>query len=635
MSTPSTISTATARIAPLLWRASVVVLAIALLVLISFAWSWRAAGAAEAAFAFVAWLDQGLTIALPVFGFAALTSVLERGTGRGPTFRRAMTVVYALIVTLVLSVLVADVKIHSLYGFHINGFVLNLVSTPGGLASLEASSATWATVEILIATMFVVTLAWLFWMQRRVRHTRAFQSRTRWAIALSVLAIVLIDKGLYGYAELTGNGQILRASGLFPFYQPVTFRSAARRIGIEPAPTLMQSVSQRGRLAYPKKPIEIEPVAAPPNILWLAVESMRWDLLTPQTMPRVWEFASRNLRFTNHFSGGNRTRMGMFTMFYSLHGPYWSHVLEERRGPVFFDVLDRLGYDVEVFTSAKFSYPEFDRTIFVDVPPQRRHEYSEDEVFWHRDVHNVDAIIASLEQRDTTRPFMRFLFFESTHAPYQFPDEDAIATPYGSVANYALMDPTRDIALMWNRYVNAAHFVDREIGRLLDHLDSNGLLENTIVVVTGDHGEEFLEHGHWGHGSAFIDEQMRVPLVMRIPGQPARTIDAVTSHLDIVPSILPALGVTNPTADYGLGFDAVRHVPDRDHIIASEWSGFAYIDSQLVATIPLSGGFDADVRRHGDATPVPALTFFQSHTDELANVMAEMSTFLTKDEPPK
>jgi membrane-anchored protein YejM (alkaline phosphatase superfamily) len=392
---------------------------------------------------------------------------------------------------------------------------------------------------------------------------------------------------------------------LFPFYQPVTFRSAAKRFGIEPAPALIGSVSQRGTLAYPRKSIEIAPIGTPPNVLWLAVESMRFDLLNDTTMPRLWAFSADNLRFTHHLSGGNRTRMGMFTMFYSLHGPYWSHVLEQQRGPVFFDVLGRLGYDVEVFTSAKFSYPEFDRTIFVDVPPERRHEYSEDEVFWHRDEHNVDAIVASLEKRDAAKPFMRFLFFESTHAPYQFPEQDAIAKPYGDAMNYALMNPARDIELIRNRYVNAAHFVDSQIGRLLDYLDAKGLMQNTIVVVTGDHGEELLEHGHWGHGSAFVDEQIHVPMVMRIPGQPPRVIDTVTSHLDIVPSLLPAFGVTNPSVDYALGADVVRGVPDRTRVIASEWSGFAYIDKDYVATIPLSGGFDADVHRQGDYAPVP------------------------------
>ena len=75
----------------------------------------------------------------------------------------------------------------------------------------------------------------------------------------------------------------------------------------------------------------------------------------------------------------------------------------------------------------------------------------------------------------------------------------------------------------------------------------------------------------------------------------------------------------------------MRSVPDRTRVIASEWSGFAYIDKDYVATIPLSGGFDADVHRQSDYAPVPALPFFQPHTEELAEVMREMSLFLTKD----
>ncbi len=609
-------------------------LAAILIVLTSFLSSWRPTGAAEALFVLFAWLDQALMIALPAFIVVALTSYLERGGNRGAWFRYAVCVLFAFVATLVATVLFADVKIHALYGFHINGFVLNLVSTPGGIGSLEASRATWATVGILVATIFVGILGWLLRATGRVTEDGSTRRRPVWTIGWIVFSILLIDKGIYGYADLTGNGVVLRASGLFPFYQPVTFRSAARRIGIEGAPTLIRSVTQRGRLAYPKRPLAYDPLGgAPPNVLWLVAESMRFDLLTPTTMPRLWAFASQNLRFTHHYSGGNRTRIGMFTMFYSLHGPYWSHVLEERRGPVFFDVLDELGYDIEVFTSAKFSYPEFDRTIFVAVPPQRRHEYSEDEVFWHRDVHNVDAIIESLQGRDTKRPFMRFLFFESTHAPYQFPDADAIATPYGSVANYALMDPTRDIALMWNRYVNAAHFVDSQIGRLIDYLDSAGLLTNTIVVVSGDHGEEFLEHGHWGHGSAFIDEQMRVPLVMRIPGQGARVIDTVTSHLDIVPSILPALGVTNPTSRLRTRRRCrARHTGSRSH------------HRQRMVGLrlhrPASHCDHSAVRRFRcrctaarRCVAVPALTFLQSHSDQLARVMAEMSAFLASDDP--
>ncbi len=455
------------------------------------------------------------------------------------------------------------------------------------------------------------------------------RKRRRWLIAFAILAIVLLDKGLYGYADLSGNGQMLRASGLFPFYQPVTYRSAAKRIGIEPAPALIGSISQRGTLAYPREPIEIVPSATPPNVLWLAVESMRFDLLTDTTMPRLWAFAAENLHFKHHLSGGNRTRMGMFTMFYSLHGPYWSHVLEQQRGPVFFDVLGRLGYDIEVFTSAKFSYPEFDRTIFVDVPSERRHEYSEDEVFWHRDAHNVDAIIASLKERDTTKPFMRFLFFESTHAPYQFPESDAIAKPYGDAMNYALMNPERDIELIRNRYVNAAHFVDSQIGR-----------SARLPGVGRAHAEHHRGSHRRSRRGAAGTRSLGTRLGVRRRADPRAAGDAHSGterardrhgnessrhRADAVAGVRRDQSACRLCARR---LDVVRSVPERTRVIASEWSGFAYISKDFVATIPLSGGFDADVHRQGDYAPVPALPFFQSHADELAEVMQEMSLFL-------
>jgi hypothetical protein len=623
---------ARAPVAPLLWRASAGGFALVLLALTRFVGPWRPQRPIETVFAVVAWLDQAVLISLPLFVMAAATSFVERRLRGGRAFGRAMCIAYAAVATLIAAVVLADLRIHGLYGFHINGFVVNLVTTRGGLASLEASTRTWVTVGAAVATAFVVMAVVLVSAANKAPLAPSVpRKRLRWFGA--AIVVLLLDKGLYGYADLSGNGAVLRASGLFPFYEGVTFRSAARRLGVEPTPALIPSIVQQGRLAYPAQPIEITALTGPPpNILWLTAESLRWDLLTPQTMPHLWQFAQKNLRFTNHFSGGNRTRIGMFTQFYSLHGPYWSHVLEERRRPVLFDVLERLDYDVDVYTSAKFSYPEFDRTIFGGVPAERRHEAAPDEVFWHRDVRNVDAIIASLERRDTQRAFMRFLFLESTHAPYQFPDADAIATPYGSVANYALMDPQRDLAPMWNRYVNAAHFVDSQIGRLIDWLEQSGLLDHTIVVVTGDHGEEFLERGRWGHGSAFVDEQLRVPLVLRIPGEAPRIIDAPTSHLDIVPSLLPALGVTNVPSDYALGADVVRASPSRDHIVASEWSGFAYLDAEYAATIPLSGGFNADVRRRSDGAPVSPMAFLDARADALADVMRDMSRFLTKRE---
>ncbi len=88
--------------------------------------------------------------------------------------------------------------------------------------------------------------------------------------------------------------------------------------------------------------------------------------------------------------------------------------------------------------------------------------------------------------------------------------------------------------------------LDREVGRLLDYLDTTGRLSQTVVAVTADHGEAFYEHGRWQHGAYldFHEEIIRVPLVIHLPGlnQPRRIADQVTL-LDLAPTALQVLGV--------------------------------------------------------------------------------------------
>jgi membrane-anchored protein YejM (alkaline phosphatase superfamily) len=106
---------------------------------------------------------------------------------------------------------------------------------------------------------------------------------------------------------------------------------------------------------------------------------------------------------------------------------------------------------------------------------------------------------------------------------------------------------------VWNRYRNAVAYADEVVGGLVNRLDARGLLATTIVIVTSDHGEEFNEHGYWGHNGAFTPEQIHVPLVLYVPGLAPARHEALSSHHDLPATVLGLLGVTNPPADYSLG----------------------------------------------------------------------------------
>jgi membrane-anchored protein YejM (alkaline phosphatase superfamily) len=82
--------------------------------------------------------------------------------------------------------------------------------------------------------------------------------------------------------------------------------------------------------------------------------------------------------------------------------------------------------------------------------------------------------------------------------------------------------------------------VDAEIGKVLKALEERGLADNSIIIITGDHGEEFNDNkkNFWGHGSNFTSAQIHVPLVIRWPGRGKQTFGHQTSHYDIVPTLM-------------------------------------------------------------------------------------------------
>ena len=107
----------------------------------------------------------------------------------------------------------------------------------------------------------------------------------------------------------------------------------------------------------------------------------------------------------------------------------------------------------------------------------------------------------------------------------------------------------------WQRYLSEVHWVDSQLGRLFDELDRLGLAETTAIVVTADHGEEFGEHGGETHGDLF-PEDLRVPLVVFVPGAAPREVDTAVALIDIAPTIAELFGLPAPES-----FDGRSLVP--------------------------------------------------------------------------
>jgi membrane-anchored protein YejM (alkaline phosphatase superfamily) len=497
---------------------------------------------------------------------------------------------------LVFALLFFDIRLFDLYGFHINGFVINLLITKGGIESLGGSLQTYITAGALGLGILSLHMGLLLIVLKSKMAVLPAKSLIK-IVFISFAVLTLSEKIAYGFSDAKKHAPILKVATEFPLYNQITFRSLLKRMGMElEQQSQIQLKENSSALHYPLTVIKGEQIKKPYNIIWLVSESLRWDMLSPEIMPETYLASNKAWRFENHYSGGNGTRQGMFSLFYGIYGSYWDSFLMESRSPVLLDLLQEKNYQFEMFTSASFTYPEFDQTLFANIPPSHLHSIDTDMTAWKRDESNTKALIETIKNHDKSKPFMNFMFFESTHARYDFPEKLAIKEPYLHDLNYATM--TRKslapkINELKNRYINSSNFVDTQIAKLFKTLKDEDLWQNTIVLVTGDHGEEFMEKGFWGHNSGFSEEQIRTPMMLWIPGKKPRLINEVTSHIDIVPTILALLGIDTPISAYSSGVNLAKKI-DREYIVVSDWRGIAYLGGGYKFTLPFTSSLNSN-----------------------------------------
>jgi arylsulfatase A-like enzyme/tetratricopeptide (TPR) repeat protein len=174
----------------------------------------------------------------------------------------------------------------------------------------------------------------------------------------------------------------------------------------------------------------------------------------------------------------------------------------------------------------------------------------------------VDLGLKWLET-DDDRPFFAWLHLYDPHIPYDPPEP--YGTRFGGRGLRGLYDG--EIA-----------FADSQVGRLLDWIDEQGLSENTVVVVVGDHGESLGDHGETEHGYYVYDATVRVPLIVRVPGSDLEGIrvPAQVRTIDVLPTVLDLVGVEAPAPLHGESLLPLMLEPD------GEGPEYAYSESMSV-----------------------------------------------------
>ncbi len=301
--------------------------------------------------------------------------------------------------------------------------------------------------------------------------------------------------------------------------------------------------------------------AGRPNLLLIVVDTLRYDHLhcyghDRETSPRIDALASESIRFERAYSTGPWTKPSIG----SLHtGLYPSHHRSDKMlrplpetAETLAETLAAAGYRTGAVVSHSLigSKHNFDQGFeeFVESEARGHHHVSTAAV--------TDQAISLMDDLDSRGdPFFLFVHYFDPHDTYQPHPEYGYASkgagrikPGMGSGPLRKLDPAPqgdEVQLLRDLYDEEIRHTDAGIGRLLEALRKAGHDANSLVILTADHGEEFLERGWLGHGNSLFEELIRVPLLIRPPRAKAaqRVIRQPVSTVSLVPTILDILNV--------------------------------------------------------------------------------------------
>ncbi len=335
------------------------------------------------------------------------------------------------------------------------------------------------------------------------------------------------------------------------------------------------------------------------NVILIMADALRADYLpaygyTKNSTPNIDALARDGILYVNNFAQSSWTKPQSATLLTSLypstHNTYLKpHVLPEEIDTVA-EIMKKAGYRTggvvsninlspvfnfqqgfeyycylspDYFFRAKesssklclYNLLRLVRIRFFSKKKYVNHYYQKGEVV-------NDHAMAWLDQVKD-QPFFLFMHYMDPHDPY-------FAHPFNGegIARASQPNPPPELAeRMIELYNQDIKYMDDQFGVFVQFLKDRGLYDKTMIVFTADHGEEFYDHGGWWHGTTLYDEQIRIPLIIKLPGSKQRgTVDTrIARSLDVAPTIIGAAGAAVPGAMQGMDLFSGEERPESSY----------------------------------------------------------------------
>ena len=470
--------------------------------------------------------------------------------------------------------ILTDFSVFRIYRFHIDFFFVEMFFREFAGLGLSWLNLTFIILAIVVlaALLFVATYA--FATSKKTQHAGKY--------LLVIFVVSFIGQCIHAWGYAHNYREILRVSPLVPWYLPMTATPEVKALGLFDAGIRERQLSLKlttnGSFHYPKSPLSCAP-ETPPNIIYVILESWRFDRMTPEITPNIYQIGQDSMTFTDHLSGGNVTTNGMFSLFFGMSSVFKQQTEATGSLPNLVSSLDSLGYDFHILANQDIIVNNLNTQLFGGKPTLQSAYGGSNGI---GDAQLISKLTRAIRPDS---PYFAMVFFNDSHFPYRTADDFRQPFQPAQEINFGSVSDTTDPTPFLNQYSNAIHYLDHLVGKLKTHLKETNQWDNTIVVITGDHGEEFNDNGsgYWGHGSKFDRFQLGVPLVVHWPGI-NKSINYRTAHEDIASTLLvEGLSCNNSYADIGTGQSLFSDTPRA--ILAESYVNKAFIKEETVYEI--------------------------------------------------
>ncbi|GAA4497592.1 DUF3413 domain-containing protein [Pseudaeromonas paramecii] len=527
------------------------------------------------------------------------------------------------IATCVMTLLLIDTQIYKEFKFHINPVIWEILFQQ----AQSKAELNWSLLFVCVPLFFSVELLLSYYgwkMQFRRRPKNLGKS-----LAGIFVICFLLNHLTHIWADANLYAPITEQKANFPLSYPMTARSFLAKHGWLDLDAYRQAqknrpdVDHHQSVRYPLAPLEVAMPQSHYNLLLVVVRDLRADLLNNIDMPNLARYASQHQLFTNHLAGDNDTASSLFSLFYGLPGQYQPLFAHERVPPALLDELQRQDYLISAFAGHDMAHSGYQHTLFAGLrldADERSPSHSQ------TDAQTLHQWQTWLAQQTGPRPWFSYVEMGTPQTlalpaefkgPYQ---------PESAQANWSRPQNEQAAASLRNRYKNAVFYVDQLLGELFDRLASQGLSNNTVVVITSDHGVELGDNQgpFWGAGQRYAPAQLQVPLVLAWPGMAANRLDYPTRHQDLAATLLGRLlGVVSDPQDYSIGTDLLS-AERPDWALLGNTHRYVVYDSHTITEFNRQGDFSirdrTNYRPQADAKPNMAM---------LVRVMNQLKRFTT------